>query len=91
MNQNWSESSFPTPLNTSNFIMLAILIRGGGGGGMGEDGEAGGGVGGGGMCRSLFLIKWIALHGETFTNSSSSPREGEIEGLFSGPSLPSYL
>ncbi len=53
MNQNWSGSSFPTPLNTCNFIELSILKCIGGGGGMGEDGgddgEIGGGVGGGGM------------------------------------------
>lgn len=58
--------------------MLAILTRGGGRGGMGEDGgeggEIGGGVGGGGMCEILCLMKWIALHGETFASSSSSPR-----------------
>ena len=50
MNQNWSGSSFPTPLNTRNFIALSILNCGGGGGGVGEDGgedgETGGGVGG---------------------------------------------
>ena len=49
INQNWSGSSFPTPLNNENFIALAILNCGGGGGGLGEDGETGGGVGGGGM------------------------------------------
>ena len=53
MNQNYSRSSFPTPLNTYNFIALTILNYGGGRGGVGEDGgedgETGGGVGGGGM------------------------------------------
>jgi len=82
-------------LNTGNFIALAILNRGGGGGGMSEDGgkgsEVGGGVGGGGMCGILCLIKLIALHGETFTSSSSSPRGGEIKGIFSGPLLPLFL
>ena len=52
-NQNWFGSSFPTSLNTRNFIVLAILNYGGGEGGVGEergeDGETGGGVGGGGM------------------------------------------
>jgi len=59
MNQNWSGSSFPTPLNSGNFIALAILTHGGGGGGMGEDGgednETSGGVGGGGMHSILCL------------------------------------
>lgn len=53
MNQNWYGSSFPTPLNTGNFIALTILNCGGGRGGVvedgGEDGETGGGVGGSGM------------------------------------------
>lgn len=61
---------------------------------MGEDGdeggEVGGGVGGGGMHRILYLIKLIALRGETFTSSSLSPRGGEIKVLFSGPLLPSF-
>ena len=77
-NQNWSRSSFSTPLNTGNFIVLSILTCDGGGGGMGEDGgeggEASGRVGGGGICRILCLIKWIVLQGETFKSSSSSPR-----------------
>ena len=71
------------------------MTRGGGGGGMGEDGgedsETSGGVGGGGMRRILCLIKLIALCGETFVRSSSSPHGGEIKGLFSGPLLPSSL
>jgi len=94
-NQNWSGSSFPTPLNTRNFILLAIFIHSGGGGGTSEDGgegsEIGGGVGGGDMRGILCLIKLITLHEETFASSSSSPRRGEIKGLFSGPLLPSFL
>jgi len=70
MNQNWSRSSFPTPLNTGSFITLAILLHGGGEGGMdedkGEDGETSSGVGGGSMRRILCLIILIALLGETF-------------------------
>lgn len=84
-NQNWSRSSFPTLLNTGNFIALAILTRGGGRGGMGEDGgedsETGGGVVGGGLCGILCLIKLIILLVEIFTSSSSSPHGGEIKGL----------
>lgn len=94
-NQNWSGSSFSKPLNTSNFIVLAILNRGGGGGGTGEDGrdggEVGGGVGGGGIRGIICLIRWIALRGETFVSSSSSSRGGEIKRLFSGPLFPSFL
>ena len=52
MNQNWSGSSFSTPLNTGYIITLAILNCGGGRGGVdgdgGKEGEMGGGVGGGG-------------------------------------------
>jgi len=95
MNQNWSGSSFPKPLNTGNFTALAILNHGGGGGGTGEDGgdggEVGGGVGGGGIHRILFLIRRIALHSETFTSSSSSPRRDEIKGLVFGPLFPLLL
>ena len=95
MNQNWSGSSFPTPLNTCNFIVLGILTRDGGGGGKGEDGgeggEASGGVGGGGIHKIFCLIKWITLRGETFASSSSSPHGGEIKGIFSGPLLPLFL
>jgi len=94
-NQNWFGSSFPTPLNTGNFIALAILTRGGGGGGTGEDGgegsEVGGGLGGGGMHRILCLIKFISLHGKNFPSSSSSLCGGEIKGLFSGLLLPLFL
>lgn len=95
MNQNWSRSSFPTLLNTGNFIVLAILTYGGGGGGMDEDGgeddETGSGVGGGGMRKILCLIKLIALLGETFTSSSFSPRGGQIKGLVSSSAPPSFL
>ena len=82
-------------MNTGNFIVLAILTRGGGGGGTGEDGgdggEAGGGVGGGGIRRIRFLIRWIALCSEIFASYSLSPRRGEIKGLFFGPLFPSFL
>lgn len=77
-NQNWYFSLFPTPLNTDNIIVLTILNCGGGGGGVGghggEDSEIGGGVGGGGMHRIRFLIRLIALLGETFVSSSSLSR-----------------
>jgi len=92
MNQNWSGSSFPTPLNTDNFIVLAILNCGGGGGGVSEDeDEDGGGVGGSGMRRICFFIKLIALFGETFASSSSLSHRGEIKGLVSSSALPSFL
>ena len=59
MNQNWSGSSFPNPLNTGNFIVLAILTCGGGGGGMGkdagEDSETDSGVGGV-VCVESFAL-----------------------------------
>ena len=89
MNQYWSISSFPTPLNTGSLIALAILNCGGGGGGVGGDGGEGGEVGGGvdvnhGICC---LIKLTTLLGETFVSSSSLSREGEIKGLFSNSSL----
>lgn len=94
-NQNWFGSSFPTPLNTGNFIVLAVLTHGGGGSGTGknggEDGEVGGGMGGGGMRGILCLIKLISLLGETFMSSSSSPRGGEIKGLFSSYALRLFL
>lgn len=93
-NQNWFGTSFPTPLNTGNFIFLATLTHGSGGGGTGEgggeEGEAGGGLGGVGTYGILFLIIWIALRGETFASSSSSPPGGEIKGLVSGPLFPSF-
>ena len=92
MNQNWSGSSFPTPLNTVSLIALAMLNCGVGGGGVGGDGgeggEAGGGVGGGGNCRMRCLIKLTALLGETQMRSSSLSREGESKGLFPNPSVP---
>jgi len=75
--------------------VLPILTRSGGEGGTSEDGddggESGGGVGGDGMRGILCLIKWIALHGETFASSSSSPHGGEIKGLFSRRLPPSFL
>ena len=37
MNQNWSRSSFCTPLNIGSLIALAILNCGDGGGGVGGD------------------------------------------------------
>jgi len=95
MNQNWSRSSFPTPLNTGNFISLATFNYGGGKGGVGEDGgddgETSGGVGGGGMCRILCLIRLITLLGETFESSSLLSHRGEIKGLVSIYALPSFL
>ena len=59
MNQNWSVSSFPTPLNTDNFIALAILTCSGGGGGTGEDGGEGNEVGGGVVgvvCTEAYVL-----------------------------------
>lgn len=94
-NQNWFGSSFPTPLNTGNFIKLAILKHRGGGGGTGEDGgdvgEMGTDMDEGGMRRIPCLIKWITLRGETFASSSSSPRRSEIKGLVPSSTLPSFL
>ena len=94
-NQNWSGSSFPTPLNTGNFITLIILDCGGRGGGVGGDGgddsETGCSVGGGGMHGIHCLIRLITLIGETFVSSSSFSHEGEIKGLFSTSVLPSFL
>ena len=95
MNQNWFGSSFPTPLNTGSFIVLAILLRGGGRGGMGEDGgedgETGGGIGGSGMHKIHYFIKLITLLGETFVSSSLLSCRGEIKGLVSSSALPSFL
>ena len=60
MNQNWSESSFPTPLNIGSFTEFTMLNGGGGGGGVGEGvsggGEDGGGVGGCGIRRNPCFI-----------------------------------
>ena len=53
----------------------------------GEEGEVGGSVGGGGNSGMRCLIKLITLLGETFANSSSLSRKGEIKGLFSNSSL----
>jgi len=52
-----------------------------------EGGEAGGSVGGGGNRRMRCLIKLTVLLGETFVNSPSLSREGEIKGLCSNSSL----
>ena len=83
-NQNWSGSSFPTPLNTGSLIALAILNYGGGvGSDGGEGGEVGGGVGGSGNCGMRCLIKLTALLGETFVSYSLLSYEDEIKGLFS--------
>ena len=94
-NQNWSGSSFPTPLNTGSLITLAILNCGGGRGGVvrdgGDDGETSGGVGGGGMCGICCFIRLIALLGETFRSSSSLSHRGEIKGLDSRSTPPSFL
>ena len=90
MNQNWYGSSFPTPLNTDNFIALAILNYGGGGDGV-EDGDIGGGVGGGSIQEILCLFRWIALPIKTFTSSSLSPQGDGIKGPVSGPLLPLFL
>lgn len=57
----------------------------------GEDSETGSGVGGGSMCGILCFIKLIALLGDTFTSSSSSPLGVEIKGLVSSYALPSFL
>ena len=88
-------SLFPTPLNTGNFIALAILNCGGGRGGVGGDGgedvETGGGVGGGGRHGIRCLIKLTALLEETFLSSSLLSRRGKIKGLFSISALPSFL
>jgi len=94
-NQNWSGSSFPTPLNIKNFIVLSILKygvgRGGVGGDGGDDGETSGGVGGRGMHEIHCLIRLIALLEETFTISSSLSRCDKIKGLFSISALPLFL
>lgn len=89
--QNWSRSSFPTPLNTGSLIALTILNNGGGKGGVsgdgGEEGKIGGSVGGGVRCRIHRLSRLTAFLGENFTSSSSLSCEGEIKGLVSNSSL----
>lgn len=88
MNQNCSEYSFPTPLNTDSLIMLAIINCGGGGVGVGGDGgEVGGSVGGGRNHEMRCLIKLNMLLGDTLARFSSLSREGVIKGLFSNSSL----
>lgn len=75
--------------------MLTILLHSGGGGCMGEDGGedsgTGSGVGGGSMHEILYLIRLIALLGETFASSSLPARRDEIKGLVSSSLLPSFL
>jgi len=60
MNQNWSRSSFPKPLNKGNFTIFSILNSGGGGDDTGEvlgDGnEFRGGVGIGGIHGNPCII-----------------------------------
>ena len=60
MNQNWSGSSFPKPLNKDNYTVFATLNRSGGGGGTGEVGcdgsEVRGGFGRGGIRGNPCLI-----------------------------------
>jgi len=95
MKQNWSGSSFPTPLNIGSLIALTILNCGGGKGGVGgdggEEGEMSGSVGGGGKCIIHCLIKLTTLLEETFESSSSLSHEGEIKGLVSNSSLPPLM
>ena len=57
----------------------------------GEEGEIGGGVGGAGMCGTRWLIRLIALLGETFMSSSLLSCRGEIKGIVSISMLPSFL
>ena len=89
-NHNWSGSSFLKPLNKGNFNVFAILNCGEGVGGTSDGGEVGDGVSGGGIHGNPCLINWIALRGETFAISSSSPRGGEINGIYSRPFFPSF-
>lgn len=95
VNQNWSRSSFHTPLNIRNFIMLAILNYGGGGGCVGEDksedSEIGSGVGGSGVQGIRCFIKLMTLIGKTFAISSLLSRRGEIKGIVSSFVLLSFL
>lgn len=94
MNQNWSGSSFHTPLNTVillHRILNCVGCRGGVGGDGGDDGEICGSVGGGGMHGICFLIILIVLLGETFMSSSSLSHEGEIKGLVSNSLLLLFL
>ena len=82
-NQNWSGSSFPTPLNMSSLIALAILNCWFG---VGEDGsegsEASGGVSGEGNCGMRCLIKLTALLGETQAHSSPPLVEVKLKDCF---------
>ena len=59
--QNWSESSFPKPLNKGNFTVLTILNHSGGENGTsevgGDGGEADGGVCGCGIQGNPFHMR----------------------------------
>ena len=57
----------------------------------GEYGEISGGIGGSGMHEICYLIKLIALLGETFASSSLLSCGGEIKGVVSSFVLPSFL
>lgn len=91
-NQNWSRSSFPTPLNSGNLIALVIIKCGFAGDGVleegGEVGEVGDGISGGDNCGIHYLIKLTILLGETQVRSSSLSRGGEIKGLIPNPLIP---
>ena len=95
MNQNWSKSSFPKPLNKRNFTVFSILNHDGDGGGTGEvfgdGGEDGGGVGRGGICGNPYLINCTPLCDKTFDIASSSTHGGEIRGLYSRPLFRLFL
>jgi len=65
--------------------------RGGTGEVTGNGGEVGGGVGGGGCHGNPCLINWIPLWEKAYATPSSSPRGGEINGLYSRPFLPLLL
>lgn len=57
MNQNYSGSSFHTPLNTGSFTEFTMLNGGGGGNGVGKGVSSGGEDGGGvGICKNPCLI-----------------------------------
>lgn len=94
-NQNWSMSSFPNPLKTSNFIVFDILNNGRGASGVGKGvcygGEGGGGVGRWGIHRSHCLINWTMLYGEACAAPLSLLRGGSINRLYLGPVLPISL
>lgn len=58
---------------------------------VGDGGEVRGGVGGGGSQRNPCLINWITLLGEACATPSSSPDGDQINALYLGPFLPSFL